>query len=169
MSKRKLLGYLLLMLAIAAVYGMLVALRVEADPRLPTTTPTASTVTQTPDVTELWHLTNVERLNTGLPALSLDPELNRSAAAKCADMARYGYWSHANPNGTGQWATFPAGYSQAGENLAKGFTDETVIMDAWMDSPTHRENILGSYDEVGFASCIGKTQGLITVQHFTQH
>jgi len=51
-------------------------------------------------------------------------------------------------------------YALAGENLAKNFTDSGGVVNAWMASPTHRDNILKSgYRDVGFAIVNGVLNG----------
>ena len=55
-------------------------------------------------------------------------------------------------------------YVYAGENLAKDFGNTSRLMDAWMASPTHRENIVSSkYSEIGLAVVPGTLQGQETV------
>src|SRR6185436_20656588 len=62
-------------------------------------------------------------------------------------------------------------YIYAGENLAEGFDDNTTVMDAWMNSPTHKENILKpEFREIGIGGARGTYQGeqnnTIVVIHF---
>lgn len=98
--------------------------------------------------------TNVERQANGLPALRLNSLLNNAAVAKANDMVSKDYWAHTAPDGTEPWDfILGAGYSYqtAGENLAYGALTSQQTVDAWMNSPGHRANILKtSYTEVGF-------------------
>lgn len=127
------------------------------------------------DLLELWQLTNKARTDNELPALSLDPKLNASALDKCNDMVFRDYWSHKTPEGTEPWAFIRkyATFDQAGENLASNIYSAEQTVDNWMNSKTHKDNILKSrFVSVGFGVCksenyIGKGPQLIVVQHFT--
>lgn len=102
---------------------------------------------------ELANLTNQKRAENGLGALGLNSQLNSGAQAKSNHMVAHNYWAHTAPDGTEPWYFFDmAGYPyiHAGENLAYGFADSAEMIDAWMDSPGHRANILGDYKEMGF-------------------
>lgn len=122
---------------------------------------------------ELLVATNQQRSEHNLPALTMNTLLNESAARKCEDMAARNYWDHNTPEGVEPWEFIQAAgyqYSKAGENLAYGFLDEEAVVTGWMESPTHRDNLLGAYQEVGFAVCVsedyqneGRQQ--IVVQH----
>ncbi len=111
----------------------------------------------------LYTLTNADRAAYALSTLTEDPSLARAAQAKADDMARGGYFAHVSPDGT----TFRqildgAGYSYtyAGENLAVDFEESVDVERAWMNSPTHRANILKSeYTHVGFGIARGVYQG----------
>lgn len=118
--------------------------------------------------TDLINLVNNQRASNGLPALSEDSALDDAARRKAADMFAKNYWAHYAPDGqTSPWGFIrAAGYNYifAGENLAKGFTDPNSVVNAWMNSSTHRDNILSSkYREVGFAIVPGTLQGEDTV------
>lgn len=97
--------------------------------------------------------TNSARAANGLAPLSLNSQLNSSAQAKAQHMTDLDYWAHVAPDGTQPWYFFnQAGYAyiRAGENLAYGFTTSQGAVDGWMNSPSHRANILGDYYDVGF-------------------
>jgi hypothetical protein len=76
------------------------------------------------------------------------------------------YWSHTAPDGEEPWDFIhEAGYSYktAGENLARDFSSTGEMFDAWMASPTHRENILnGQFQEIGIAVVSGTLSGFQT-------
>src|SRR3989344_4848363 len=117
---------------------------------------------------ELLILVNKERGERGLAPLTLNPQLSDAARRKAADMLEKNYWSHFAPDGsTSPWGFIrAAGYSyvNAGENLARGFTDSSSTINAWMGSETHRDNILASkYNDVGFAIVPGTLTGEETV------
>lgn len=97
--------------------------------------------------------TNTARSSNGLASLALNNQLNNSAQAKAQDMANKNYWAHVSPDGTQPWYFFDqAGYAyvRAGENLAYGFMTSQGVIDGWMNSQSHRANMLGDYHDVGF-------------------
>jgi len=97
--------------------------------------------------------------------LTLDPELNVSASAKCADMAAKNYWAHDAPDGTEPWVFFPA-HRKAGENLAYKYKTSSEVLSGWRISPTHYANIIRTeFSRVGFAICDFRNTKLV-VQHF---
>lgn len=108
-------------------------------------------------------LTNTERAKFQLPPLKLNEQLSDAARRKAADMFASNYWAHVSPNGTQPWSfILAAGYNylHAGENLARDFTNPESIVQAWMDSPSHRENILNSrYQDIGVAVVDGNLTG----------
>ena len=117
--------------------------------------------------------TNQERSKLGLPALKYNSLLSQSATKKAQDMFANNYWAHNSPNGTTPWDFFKSvgyKYSVAGENLARDFYDTESLMKAWMNSPTHRDNIVNSkYQEIGVGVVNGTLGGIKTtlvVQHF---
>ena len=111
----------------------------------------------------LTELTNTDRTAQGLPALIHDPELDRVAQAKANDMAAKGYFAHQSPEGKTPWHWLKQEgyeYTYAGENLAVDFTDSQDVEQAWMNSPTHRENILkAQYTHIGIAVAQGMYEG----------
>lgn len=122
---------------------------------------------------EVVRLTNVEREKNGLSSLSLNSNLSQAAIAKGNDMLSKGYWAHFAPDGTTPWSfflSFGYKYKYAGENLARDFSDAGSAVNAWMNSPTHRENILNSnYEEIGIGVVEGALSGVdttIIVQFF---
>lgn len=112
---------------------------------------------------ELLDLTNQERKKDGLPELTLNSVLTEVATQKGADMINKNYWAHTSPEGRTPWSFFKAvdyQYLYAGENLARDFQNSNSVIKAWMDSPTHRDNILSSrYKEIGIAVIHDTFQG----------
>lgn len=108
-------------------------------------------------------LTNEERVHYGDAVLRVDPILTLAAQAKANDMAARGYFSHVGPSGEQPWKWFTdAGYeyAYAGENLATKFYESSDVVDAWMNSPGHRANILkGVYQDIGVGIAHGMYQG----------
>jgi hypothetical protein len=110
--------------------------------------------------------TNAKRSQAGLAPLKVNAKLSQAANAKATHMFDNQYWSHTAPDGTSPWTFIQrAGYkySIAGENLARDFGDTSSMVQAWMDSPTHKANILQSkYNETGLAVVDGKLDGIET-------
>lgn len=112
---------------------------------------------------QLLVLTNAQRAAAGLTPLSMNSQLSQAAAAKAQDMFAKNYWSHTSPDGLTPWQFITNSgykYSVAGENLAKNFSNSQGVVDAWMASQTHKDNILKpNYKEVGFAIVNGNLNG----------
>jgi hypothetical protein len=112
-------------------------------------------------------LTNDERSDVALGQLTRNPSLDTAAQFKAQHMAEKEYFAHFSPGGVSPWFWFAqADYNfvHAGENLAIHFTDTGELVDAWMDSPTHRANIVnGNYTEIGIGTAEGEFEGYKTV------
>ena len=119
-------------------------------------------------------LTNAERIQDGQGALTVNPKLSAAAAAKANDMFANQYFAHTSPTGVTPWDFIKAAgytYTWAGENLAIGYeNDPNELMADWMNSTTHRENILNaSFREIGVAVVDGVYENeatTIVVQEF---
>jgi uncharacterized protein YkwD len=116
--------------------------------------------------TQIVEMTNSQRSSAGLSPLTVNEQLNQAALAKANHMFANDYWAHVAPDGTNPWFFIRnAGYaySVAGENLARDFADAGSIVDAWMNSETHRANIVHQkYTEIGIAVVDGKLGGVET-------
>lgn len=119
------------------------------------------------------ELTNIERAKSGLPPLAENSALGQAATSKAANMFQEDYWAHFAPSGKTPWDfILGSGYrfSVAGENLAKNFSNAEDVVEAWMASPTHKENILNSkYRDIGIAvedGVLNGTQATLVVQMF---
>jgi hypothetical protein len=122
---------------------------------------------------EVIRLTNERRTANGLSSLSENKSLDAAALAKGQDMLSKGYWAHFGPDGTSPWTfftNFGYKYQYAGENLARDFSSPQGAVEAWMNSPTHKENILNpKYKEIGIGVVEGSLGGAdttIIVQFF---
>jgi len=118
--------------------------------------------------------TNAERVKAGLQPLKVNIKLAASAKFKVEDMFYNQYFAHDSPSGIaiGDLAA-SVGYEfiAIGENLALGnFENDEDLLNAWMNSSGHRENILNpKYTEIGVAVAKGTFEGKTTwmaVQHF---
>jgi uncharacterized protein YkwD len=105
-------------------------------------------------ISGLLQSTNQQRIANGQKGLTLNQELVVAAQNKANDMVARNYWSHNTPDGQEPWVFIDnAGYKylKAGENLAYGFATSNDTVSGWMNSPSHRENLLDSaFSEVGF-------------------
>ena len=103
--------------------------------------------------------TNMSRANTTLPELKISPVLSQAAQLKAEDMAAKGYFSHISPDSITPWDWLKKvnyDYSYAGENLAINFTDSEEVVKAWLESETHRQNILNPhFTEIGIGIAKG--------------
>ncbi len=117
-------------------------------------------------VNEVISLTNTKRAETGVGGLTVNQSLNEAAKKKGEDMLARDYWAHVAPDGTEPWKFFDdAGYvyRYAGENLARDFSNAQDAVNAWMASPSHKENLLSSkYNEIGVAVVEGDLNGVDT-------
>ncbi|MBW0282441.1 hypothetical protein ATN38_02035 [Rhodococcus sp. FH8] len=116
-------------------------------------------------------LVNSERTKAGKQLFTTNETLRSSACAKADHMLAQDYWAHTSPDGVTPWSFIEkAGYryTTAGENLAKSYPDDASLVAAWMNSPSHRENVLGDFKEQGICQKAGTLQGkatTVTVQH----
>lgn len=98
--------------------------------------------------------TNQKRAANGVASLALNSKLNNAAQAKANHMVAHDYWSHNTPSGDPPWVFIDnAGYNytKAGENLAYGFATSADTVTGWMNSPSHKANMLDKgFTEVGF-------------------
>ncbi len=122
---------------------------------------------------EVISLTNSQRAASGLSMLTENKTLDSAALAKGQDMLAKGYWAHFAPDGTSPWSFFTKfgyKYQYAGENLARDFSNAQSAVAAWMNSASHKENILNPhYKEVGIGVVEGSLSGVdttIIVQFF---
>ena len=114
-------------------------------------------------VEKLYQLTNQEREKNNLSPLVLNDCLSQAARKKATDMFSKNYWAHISPTGTTPWDFMidtGCKYEYAGENLAKNFLFSDGVVTAWMNSPSHKENIVNSnYTQVGYAIVNGVLNG----------
>lgn len=118
--------------------------------------------------------TNVFRAQMGFSALAENALLRRAAEIKLADMFKNQYFEHISPLGvdvSDLAGSVGYAYVIVGENLALGdYENDQTLVQAWMDSPGHRANILHDrYSEIGIAVGKGMFEGTETwlaVQEF---
>lgn len=123
---------------------------------------------------EIIRATNAERAKHNLKPLTEKNTLNSSAIFKANDLNTLQYFEHKSPSGkdiSNLASQFGYEYVTIGENLAMGnFESEDAIVEAWMNSPGHRANILNpKYTQIGVGLIMGTWQGRpvwFAVQHF---
>lgn len=118
---------------------------------------------------EVVQLTNAERVKAGLAPFTMDEKLMAAAREKSADMQTNRYFSHTSPTFGSPFERMKAlgiSYKSAGENIAQGQRSPQEVVQAWMDSPGHRANILNStYTHIGVGYI---EQGNYWTQQFIQ-
>lgn len=119
-------------------------------------------------------MVNDSREANGLLPLQENATLDKVAQDKANDMVAKKYFAHNSPEGTTPWHWYEKekyDYVYAGENLAINYMTAEDEHQAWMNSPTHRKNILNpNYQEIGVAVAAGEITGdetsIIAVQEF---
>jgi hypothetical protein len=116
---------------------------------------------------------NQIRVTAGLSRLTVSSELTTSARRYSSYMASAGFFGHVAPDGSTlvnrDQAAGYTGWTWLGENLAAGQTDPKTVVQAWMNSPTHRANILAPQPReigVGFVYVPGTQYGYYWTQEF---
>ena len=100
---------------------------------------------------EVVRLVNIERNNRGLSSLSISDKLSKAADVRAVELVDK--FDHERPNGSrASTAAKEAGYNYTafGENIAAGYPSPEYVVEGWMNSEGHRNNILNSgYTEIG--------------------
>ena len=113
--------------------------------------------------TALMSLINQERSSLGILPLIENQKLNEAASLKAEDILERDYFSHQSPKGATPWYWFSKigySYKYAGENLAIGLLNSEDAYKAWINSMSHKENIINpNYKEVGTAVLTGDYEG----------
>ncbi|GGU98683.1 CAP domain-containing protein [Streptomyces spectabilis] len=115
----------------------------EPKPTPPAPRPEPSTGDSSAEA-QVLALVNEERAKVGCRPVTADDRLAALAEGFSADMAERGFFAHTDPDGATPWdRAEKAGIKDlGGENIARGQADAQAVMDAWMNSPGHRANIL---------------------------
>lgn len=90
-------------------------------------------------------LINAERTKQGLKALQTDNQLSKVAGLKSQDMNDKNYFDHNSPTYGSPFdmmKQFGVSYSYAAENIAMGQRTPQEVVQAWMNSQGHRQNIM---------------------------
>ncbi len=149
----------------AAVLGLCLPL-ILGFPALPAARPLpgprAPGISYLPEVERaVFQLTNTIRQRKGLPPLAWGKSLGEVARAHSADMLARQYFSHSSPDGRSPHERLQSGHSglsMSGENIWSGSGHDSgnarqvarLIVDSWLASPGHRQNLLSpDFTEVG--------------------
>jgi hypothetical protein len=133
---------------------MLVIVGISASVILLVNKPGTSIVSSNISAPTLLTKTNQIRKSSNLQPLTVNSQLSTAAQEKANDMAVQNYWSPVSPEGQTPWQVIRSTgyqYTLAGENLAYGFSNSSSLFSAWLNSPSHKENIENSnFSDVGF-------------------
>lgn len=107
---------------------------------------------------EAIRLTNAERKKAGCGEVKENAKLTAAAQGHSEDMAVHDYFDHTSQDGRSPWDRARAeGYNDAiGENIAAGYPTAKAVIEGWMNSPGHRDNML---------NCAAKSIGLGVASH----
>lgn len=119
-------------------------------------------------------LVNVERSKVGLSALTSQSQLTTAAQRHSTDMATHTFMDHTGSDGstpytrindTGYFTGFSSWYY--GENVAAGYATASTVMNAWMNSQVHKDNILNStFREIGVAYVYNANDTTLNYCHY---
>lgn len=126
---------------------------------------------QTELINQVLELTNAERAKAGLSPLKLNSQLVDAAQDHSSDMAYDDFFNHtgvdgSNPSDRVQDTGYQ--YSTVGENIAAGQRTAAEVVEAWMNSPGHRANILNArYTEIGIGyEFLENDTGSVRYKHY---
>jgi len=127
-------------------------------------------VSTTPAATwelEVLRLTNIERQKAGLPLLRYNTTLEAGAKQRSIEIITH--FSHTRPDGSRFFTVFGPDftYRNVGENLGSGYRTPEQVVNAWMNSTSHRANILNEkFEELSVAITKGEDGKYRWVQIF---
>lgn len=117
---------------------------------------------------EVLRLVNAEREKNGLSALKINDKLQEAAQVRAEELLTY--YDHTRPNGSSCFTVlseFNISLSAAAENIAAGYYTPEAVVEGWMNSTGHRENILGNFKYIGIGLAYGGDYGVYWTQLFT--
>lgn len=119
---------------------------------------------------EVTALVNEERAKAGISPLVLDLKLNKTAQRHSEDMVENNFFNHTNLSGQSPFdrmAEDGISYMAAGENIAYGQRTPEEVMNSWMNSEGHRNNILnGAYNKIGIGIAVTEYGTIYWTQNF---
>lgn len=131
----------------------------------------AQSTSRTSFAYEVVKRTNEIRRSRGLPALAVNTQLSQAAQAYAKHMATQDFFSHTGADGsTWQERILATGYnfSDAAENLAIGHSSTSSVINGWMNSPGHRDNMLAyQVQEIGAGYFyLARDEGRVASNHY---
>ena len=122
-------------------------------PPLPTASPRPAGEPGEDLVAQVIQYTNEYRQENGCGPVGEHPVLNDVAQRYAQQMAEEDFFAHEAPDGSTlaqRIAAVDYAYRVVGENLAAGYTSPQAVVDNWMQSPEHRENMLNcQFEDIG--------------------
>lgn len=120
---------------------------------------------------EVVNLVNGERAQAGCGPLTPNAKLTAAARGHSQDMANNDFFSHTGSNGSSPGDRVDAqGYNWStwGENIAAGYSSPAAVMNGWMNSSGHRQNILNcNYTEIGVGYIFNANDtGSVNYRHY---
>ena len=120
----------------------------------------------------IFDLINAERRHQGLPGLEYNAQLDEMAKIQAENMAHFQKMAHVIPQAKlptlvdrARAVGYP--YSRIAENVALGYPTAETVVQGWMNSRGHRENILNrEVVETGIAIMRSRDGGLYYCQVF---
>jgi uncharacterized protein YkwD len=148
----------------------------------PRRAPSGAGISYLPDVERaVYRLTNQVRQRHGLSPLTGESSLAGVARAHSADMLQRNYFSHQSQDGRSPHerirAGYPFGLTMSGENIWSGAGYDSgdtqrlarIIVDNWLSSPGHRQNLLNpQFTDIG-VGVAGRGRDVRATQVFVRH
>lgn len=122
-------------------------------------------------IVKVVEIVNQERANVGLAPLAYDEQITYAATQRSYEMAVHSYFQHARPDGRSCFTVmkeYGVSYRRAGENIAAGQETPEIVMNAWMNSPGHKANILKpEFTKIGVGIAANQYGRIYWTQLFT--
>ena len=113
--------------------------------------------TATNEGNQVFQLVNQRRIENGLTELTYRNDIQDAANMRANEIIST--FSHTRPDGSSCFTSVNVNYYAIGENIASGQKSAAEVMNAWMNSPGHRANIL-STQFTGIAVGVVQYQGV---------
>lgn len=114
-------------------------------------------ITVTNEGSQVFQLVNQRRKENGLAELTYRNDIQDAANIRANEIIST--FSHTRPDGSSCFTAVTVNYYAIGENIASGQKNAEEVMNAWMNSPGHRANIL-SAQFTGMAVGVVQYQGV---------
>ena len=119
------------------------------------------------EIQEVFKLVNETRAKAGKLDLKLDEKLNMATAIRAKEISTY--FSHTRPDGT-SWYTVskevPGCPEPSAENIARYQKTPQAVMNDWINSEGHYNNIIASHSYIGIGVYKDSNGKLYWVQLF---